>query len=119
MAEWPRQKPLIKVTFGWSLAPDADRATFEQWYLDDHVRDAIQKYAGPKLVKYVVDSMIATASTDGSTTDLYRQAELFFPSLGDLPERFTVVPPRSDVLAHGAARLVRTCWRSEEVILRP
>ena len=34
MAEWPRQKPLIKVTFGWSLAPDLDRTKFEQWYLD-------------------------------------------------------------------------------------
>ncbi len=119
MAEWPRQKPLIKVTFGWSLAPDADRVKFERWYLDDHVRDAIQKYAGPKLVKYVVDSMISSAATDGSTTDLYRQAELFFPSADDLPERFKALPPRSDVLAHGAARLVRTYWRSEEVILKP
>jgi len=119
MTEWPRQRPLIKVTFGWSLAPDLDRAKFEQWYLDDHVRDAIQTYAGPKLVKYVVDSMITSASTDGPPTDLYRQAELFFPSLDDLPERFKAIPPRSDVLDHGAAQLVRTFWRSEEVILKP
>lgn len=119
MAEWPRQSPLVKVTFGWSLAPGVDRAKFEEWYLDDHVRDAIQKYAGPKLVKYVVNSFIGTASTDGSTTDLYREAELYFPSLDALPDRFRTVPPRSDVLDHGAGRLVRTFWKSEEVILKP
>ncbi len=119
MTEWPRQKPLVKVIFGWSLGPEVDRPRFEQWYLEDHVRDAIQTYAGPKLVRYVVNNLIDSASTDGSTIDVYREAELFFPSLDDLPERFKAVPPRSDVLTHGAARLVRTYWRSEEVILKP
>lgn len=119
MPEWPRQSPLVKVTFGWTLAPSADRARFEQWYLDDHVRDVVQKYGGPRMVKYVVNSVIESASTDGSTTPLYREAELFFPSLADLPERFRAVPPRSDVLDQGADRVVRTFWRSEEVILKP
>jgi hypothetical protein len=119
MAEWPRQSPLVKVTFGWSLAPNADRKTFEQWYLDGHVRDVVQKYGGPSMVKYVVNSVIESAATDGATTDLYREADLYFPSLDALPERFRLVPPRSDVLDHGASRVVRTLWRSEEVILKP
>ena len=119
MAEWPRRSGLIKVTYSWSLPPHVDRKKFEDWYLDQHVADTIQKYSGPKLVKYVVNRALSDSIPNGPASVIHRMAELFFPSLDDLPERFKRVPPYSDVLEYGAVGLLRTYWHSEEVILKP